>query len=226
MRPKIITFDCYGTLIDWNAGITGAFAEEARRLGLADIDESELLSAYHAAEPRVQARVYRPYREVLTLLEEEVAALLGWPPPVESSGYLAASLPSWPPFADTNAALERLVAAGYRLGILSNIDDDLLAGTRKHFTAPFDLLVTAQQVQSYKPAPVHFERAIEENGGRADGLLHIAQSYFHDIRTAAGMGISNVWVNRLSEVRPEGGPAPTAEVRDMTEATDWVDQIR
>ena len=139
MRPEIITFDCYGTLIDWNTGITGAFKEEACRLGIEGIDKSELLAAYHAAEPRVQAREYRPYREVLTLLEEEVAGLLGWPPPADASGYLAASLPSWPAFADTNAALERLVAAGYRLGILSNIDDDLLAGTRRHFTVPFDL---------------------------------------------------------------------------------------
>ncbi len=225
MRPEIITFDCYGTLIDWNAGITGAFKEEACRLGIEGLDKSELLAAYHAAEPRVQAREYRPYREVLTLLEEEVAGLLGWPPP-EASGYLAESLPSWPAFAETNEALERLVAAGYRLGILSNIDDDLLAGTRRHLTVRFDLLVTAQQVQSYKPAPVHFERAIEAIGGRRGGLLHIAQSYFHDIRTAAGMGISTLWVNRLGEDRPAGGPAPTAEVRDMTEAADWVEQIR
>jgi len=119
-----------------------------------------------------------------------------------------------------------LVAAGYRLGILSNIDDDLLAGTRRHFTVPFDLLVTAEQVQRYKPAPAHFERAIEAIGGRTDGLLHIAQSYFHDIRPAAGMGISTVWVNRLGEERPDGGPVPIAEVGDMTEVADWVTKTR
>ena len=222
MRPEIITFDCYGTLIDWNAGIIGAFEEEARRLGIESIDKRKLLAAYHAAEPLVQAREYLPYREVLTLLEVEVAALLGWPRPGESSGYLADSLPSWLPFADTNAALERLVAAGYRLGILSNVDDDLLAGTCRHLAVQFDLLVTAQQVQSYKPAPDHFKRAIEAVGGRADGLLHVAQSYFHDIRPAAGMGLSTVWVNRLGEQRPAGGPFPTAEVHDMTEAAEWV----
>ena len=222
MRPEIITFDCYGTLIDWNAGITGAFREEARRLGIEGVSDREILAAYHAAEPRVQAREYRPYREVLTLLEVEIAALLGWPPPSESSGYLAESLPSWPAFADTNAALERLVSSGYRLGILSNIDDDLLSGTRKHFTVPFDLLVTAEQVQSYKPSPAHFKRALEAVGGRTEGLLHIAQSYFHDIRPAAGMGISTVWVNRLGEEVPAGGPQPLTEVGDMSEAADWV----
>ena len=226
MRPELITFDCYGTLVDWNAGITEAFREEAHRLGIEGMSDDEILAAYHAAEPRVQAQEYRPYREVLTLLEVEIAALLGWPPPTESSGYLAESLPSWPAFADTNAALERLVAAGYRLGILSNIDDDLLAGTRRHFTVPFDLLVTAEQVQRYKPAPAHFERAIEAIGGRTDGLLHIAQSYFHDIRPAAGMGISTVWVNRLGEERPDGGPVPIAEVGDMTEVADWVTKTR
>jgi 2-haloalkanoic acid dehalogenase type II len=225
MRPEIITFDCYGTLIDWNSGITNAFAAEARRLGIEGVDEGDLLAAYHVAEPRVQAQEYRTYREVLTLLEAEVAALLGWQPAAESSGYLAASLPSWAPFADTNEALERLAAGGYKLGILSNIDDDLLADTRRHFTVQFDLLITAQQVHSYKPAPAHFERALDVVGGRADRLLHIAQSYFHDIRPAAGMGIPSVWVNRLAEGRPAEGPVPTAEVRDMREAADWVAAI-
>lgn len=225
MRPEVITFDCYGTLIDWNAGIMAAFVAEAGRKGVVAVDEGELLTAYHTAEPRVQAQGFRTYREVLALLEEEVASLLGWPSPGESSGYLADSLPSWPAFDDTNEALERLVSMGYKLGILSNIDDDLLAGTRRHFTVSFDLLVTAQQVCSYKPAQAHFERAVEAVGGRADGLLHIAQSYFHDIRTAAGMGIPTIWVNRLAEDRPAEGPVPTAEVRDMREAADWVQSI-
>lgn len=225
MRPEIITFDCYGTLIDWNAGIIAAFEAEARGKGVGAVDVGELLTAYHAAEPRVQAQGFRTYREVLALLEEEVASLLGWPSPGDSSGYLADSLPSWPPFADTNEALERLVSMGYKLGILSNIDDDLLAGTRRQLTVSFDLLITAQQVRSYKPAAAHFERALEAVGGQADGLLHIAQSYFHDIRTAAGMGIPTVWVNRLTEARPAEGPGPTAEVRDMQEAADWVGSI-
>jgi 2-haloacid dehalogenase/putative hydrolase of the HAD superfamily len=222
MRPEIITFDCYGTLIDWNAGITGAFVEEARAQGIERVDEIELLAAYHDAEPRAQADEYRLYREVLALLEVEVASLLGWPPPLESRGYLAESLPSWPPFPETNAALEQLVAYGYKLGILSNIDDDLLTGTRRHFTVEFDLLVTAQQLRSYKPAPAHFERTLHELGGNPDRILHIAQSYFHDIRTATGLGIPTVWVNRLAEDLPGDGPIPTVEVRDMKEAADWV----
>jgi len=220
--PELLTFDCYGTLIDWNGGIGGALSAEAERQGRA-VDTSMLLNAYHAAEPRVQAEQYRTYREVLTLLEAEIARQLGWAP-TDTPGYLAGSLPAWPPFSETNRALHRLAAAGFRLGILSNIDDDLLAGTRQQFGVEFDVLVTAQQMKSYKPAPAHFERALELVGGDRTRLLHIAQSYFHDVRPAVGMGIRTVWVNRLGETVPADGPVPTAEVADLAAAVEWVGQ--
>lgn len=221
-RPDIITFDCYGTLIDWNDGISGALGAEAERQGRA-VDTVAVLAAYHAAEPRVQAAEYRAYREVLTLLEVEIAAELGWDPP-SSPGYLADSLPGWRPFPETNRALLRLRDAGFELGILSNIDDDLLAGTRQHLEVDFDLLVTAQQVRSYKPAPAHFEHALESLGGDRGRMLHVAQSYFHDIRPARLLGVATVWVNRLSETVPPGGPAPTAEVADLDAAVDWLER--
>jgi 2-haloalkanoic acid dehalogenase type II len=167
---------------------------------------------------------YRPYREVLALLEVEIAAQLGWDPP-SSPGYLADSLPGWRPFPETNRALRRLHDAGFELGILSNIDDDLLAGTREHFEVDFDLLVTAQQTRSYKPATEHFERALESLGGNRARLLHVAQSYFHDIRPATRVGIATVWVHRLSEPVPPGGPVPTAEVPDLDSAVDWLEQV-
>lgn len=216
MRPELITFDCYGTLIDWNAGIAGALGAEGRRQRRA-ADREKILAAYHAAEPRVQATAFRSYREVLTLLEAEVAAGLGWDPPAEP-GYLATSVPRWAPFPETNRALKRLADAGFRLGILSNIDDDLLAGTRRHFDVDFELLVTAEQVQSYKPRPAHFRRALDTVAGDRGRMLHVAQSYFHDIRPASRLGIDTVWVNRLADVVPEGGPAPTVEVTDLDDA--------
>ena len=129
----VITFDCYGTLIDWEGGIWEAFAQAAGADGV-KLDRATLLEAYAEVEPLVEAEAYRSYRAVLTETAQRVAARLGWSLPKERAGFLADSLPRWPPFADTNPALERLVAAGYRLGILSNVDDDLLAGTRRHLT--------------------------------------------------------------------------------------------
>ncbi|MGD8329072.1 MAG: HAD-IA family hydrolase [Acidobacteriota bacterium] len=216
----MVTFDCYGTLIDWNGGIVGALGAEGERQGR-EVDAAAVLAAYHAAEPRVQAEGYRSYREILTLLEAEVAAELGWDPPAEP-GYLADSLPSWRPFDDTNGALRRLADAGIRLGILSNIDDDLLAGTRRHLDVDFDLIVTAQQVRSYKPAVAHFERALASVAGGRDRLLHAAQSYFHDVRPARELDITTVWVNRLAELVPPDGPAPNADVTDLDAAVDWI----
>ncbi|MFQ5744994.1 MAG: HAD family hydrolase [Acidobacteriota bacterium] len=225
MRPQIITFDCYGTLIDWNTGITEAFQGEGKRRGFAVADEAEILSVYHEVEPQVQARRYRPYRQILEELESAVASRLGWKASSGSRGFLAASLPSWPPFAETNPALRKLRKAGLRLGILSNIDDDLLAGTLEHLEVKFDLLVTAQQVRSYKPAAEHFKRALMATDGSGDGLLHVAQSYFHDVHTAATLGIRTIWVNRAAEACPADGCAPTAEVKNLSEAVNWIEEF-
>jgi len=221
-RPQLITFDCYGTLIDWNGGIVAALSREAQRQGR-EADDGAVLAAYHAAEPRVQACAYRSYRDVLTELEAEVAVELGWEPPA-LRGYLAESLPSWKPFPETNRALRRLARDGFQLGILSNIDDDLLARTRRHFDVDFDFLVTAEQVRSYKPAPDHFERALERVGGESTRMLHVAQSYFHDVRPACALGIPTVWVNRLGEAAPTGGSRATAIVADLDEAVDWIER--
>ena len=221
-RPRIITFDCYGTLIDWNAGISQALIAEGERQGF-HTDREIILDVYHDAEMRVQSGHYRTYREILELLEKEIATQLGWEVPA-SPGYLADSLPSWQPFVDSNRSLERFGAMGFELGILSNIDDELLAGTRRHFTVDFDLLVTAQQLRSYKPATRHFEYALEMCGKGQAAILHIAQSYFHDIHPAVCMGIKTVWVNRMSETVTDDCPLPTVEVADLDGAVDWVEQ--
>ena len=219
MRPyDIITFDCYGTLIDWEGGIGTAFAKAAAADGVA-LDPAAVLTAYAEIEPEVQAERYRAYRDVLTEAARRVAARLELKLPDSGARFLAASLPDWPPFPDTNPALERLARAGYRLGILSNVDDDLLAGTRRRLTVSFELLVTAQQVGTYKPAPGHFRAARARIGtGR---WLHAAQSYFHDVAPARAEGIAIAWINRKGEPAPGGGRADR-ELRTLTELADWL----
>src|SRR5262249_2500272 len=146
---EVVTFDCYGTLIDWEGSIVRAFQGEAGKDGM-KLDPDDIISAYMKEEPAVEAGPYKSYREVLGETAERVGSRLGWKPGAERAGFLGASLGDWQPFPDTNAALERL-SRRYTLGILSNIDDDLLALTRRHFTVDFGLVVTAQQVRSYKP---------------------------------------------------------------------------
>jgi 2-haloalkanoic acid dehalogenase type II len=209
---EVVTFDCYGTLIDWESGIAAAF-ERATGLRREDV-----LRCYEQIEPQVE-REYRPYREVLAECAMRVTRELRRPIEPEQASFLAESLPDWRPFPDTNAALERLRAAGVRLGILSNIDDDLLAATRRHFTVEFDILITAQQVRSYKPAPGHFLAARERIGNAR--WLHAAQSNFHDIVPANLHGIQNAWINRRGDTPLPGG-TPIHEVADLDSLADLV----
>lgn len=214
----VITFDCYGTLVDWNRGIRAAFRAMATADGV-EVDLDALLAAYHDLEPVVEAEEFRPYREVLAEAARRAAARLGWALSATRARYLAESLPDWPLFPDTNPALQRLAGAGYRLGILSNVDDDLLAGTRHHLAVPFELIVTAQQVCSYKPAPGHFLAARARIGNAR--WLHAAQSYFHDIAPATALGIATAWINRLHEA-PTGDARPLAEFATLTELAAWL----
>jgi 2-haloalkanoic acid dehalogenase type II len=154
---------------------------------------------------------------VLAETARRVAKHFDWALMPERARGLADSLPSWKPFPDTNPALERLASAGYRLGILSNVDDDLLAGTLRHFTVPFDPLVTAQQVRSYKPSPGHFETARRRIG--ESRWLHAAQSHFHDVVPCRALGIPVAWVNRRAE--PGRMDArPDLEVRTLAGLAD------
>lgn len=208
---QVITFDCYGTLIDWESGIAGAFSDAAAEDGVT-LDRHAVLRAYAEVEPQVERERYRPYREVLQETASRVAQMLGWRVSYERCTFLPSSLPRWTPFPDTNPALEALAAAGCRLGILSNVDDDLIAGTRKHFSVPFELVITAQQVRSYKPAPAHFITARERLGSAR--WLHAAQSNFHDIVPCNALGIPTAWINRSGE-RPLPGGTPAHEFRDL-----------
>jgi len=218
-RPyDVVTFDCYGTLIDWESGIREAFAAEARRLR-APVDGGRVLALYAEIEPAVEADPYRPYWEVLTETARRIAARLGWPLPEARAGFLAESLPAWRPFPDTNRALLRLVDAGYTLGILSNVDDALLNWTRRQLLAAFHIVVTAEQVGSYKPAPGHFLAARGQIGTRR--WIHAAQSYFHDIAPARALGVPAAWINRKGEAAPDGAK-PDHVFPTLIELADWL----
>ncbi|MGH9423603.1 MAG: HAD family hydrolase [Thermoanaerobaculia bacterium] len=217
-RYEIITFDCYGTLIDWESGISGAFLRAADGDGVT-LTRDAILQAYANLERHVEAEGYRSYREILRETAVRVANALGWQLAADRAGFLADSLPSWQPFADTNPSLERLVAAGCRLGILSNIDDDLLAETRKHFTVDFDVVITAQQVRSYKPGEAHFLIARDRIGNAR--WLHAAESNFHDIVPTNALGIDNAWINRLRQQALPGG-TPKFEFSDLAGLADAI----
>ena len=216
-RPyDIITFDCYGTLVDWEGGISAAFMEAAAEDGLR-LGREEILAAHAEIEPQVQAESFRTYRDVLTETARRMALGFGWAIDPPRAGFLAESLSGWRVFDDTNAALRRLRDAGCRFGILSNVDDDLLCGTLRQFDAGIELIVTAQQVRSYKPAQAHFVTAREAIG--EDRWLHAAQSWFHDIVPATRLGIPTAWINRNRQAPREDG-RPKYEFFDLAGLAD------
>jgi len=222
-RPyEVVTFDCYGTLIDWEGGLATALIRAAWRDSVR-LERGAVIRAYMAAEREVEAGPYRSYREVLADSARGVAARLGWRLDPARASFLADSLPGWVPFPDTNAALERLRHAGYTLGILSNIDDALLTATRRHFTVPFEIIVTAEQVRAYKPARPHFDAARGAIGSRP--WLHVGQGYFHDIVPAREQGIPNAWINRNGEAPSDGG-RPDREFPTLAELADWLAPAR
>jgi 2-haloacid dehalogenase len=211
------TFDCYGTLIDWDAGIRAVLER------LWGVEQAPaLLARYHALEPQVQAEAYHPYAEVLTLTLERLATEVGYGIPEGESGILAQSLPDWPPFPEVPAALEELRRRGWQLAALSNTDRDLIAASERQLGVFFDILVTGEDVHSYKPAKAHWERFFEITTADREQHVHVAQSHFHDVAPATELGLRTVWINRLGE---QGEPRPTAELPDLTGLPDTLDAL-
>lgn len=187
-----ITFDCYGTLIDWEAGILGALRSV---IGLSVVEEGRALDIYSRAEPEIQASGYAKYREVLREVLARIAKEFGREIPSGKEYAIADSIRDWRPFPDTVPALRELKKR-YKLGIISNIDDELFAQTHKHLQVPFDLVVTAEQVGAYKPSLKNFAMAEQRGKLERKSWLHAAESLFHDVAPANELGIRSVWVNR------------------------------
>ena len=209
-RFEILTFDCYGTLIDWETGILSALHRILSAHGKR-IDDATLLKLYGDFEQSSEHGVFHPYREVLASVVRQFGIELGFSPTTEDLRSLPDSLPSWKPWPDTVAALHRLKTR-YRLAILSNIDDDLFAATRPLLEVDFDEVITAQQAQAYKPSLKLFELALSRVNAPAHRVLHVGQSIYHDVIPAQALGLATVWVNRPS-ARPGVGAVKAAEAK-------------
>ena len=212
-----ISFDCYGTLIDWETGILEDALPRLIAAGARNIDPAAVLRSYVKHELAIESGPFRPYREVLRETFSRIAGDFAVELDQDECVAFAASLPGWPPFPDTIAALARL-GARYRLVILSNVDDDLFERTARRLQTHFDAVITAQQVGSYKPGLGHFAAARERLGLTPDSWLHVAQSLYHDHVPAKSLGLRTVWVDRPT--RLEGtGIAPPAEVKPNARRT-------
>jgi 2-haloacid dehalogenase len=213
-EAKFVTTDCYGTLIDWEKGITEAFESEAAKDGFT-IDTGKLLEVFFPIQEQIMAGSYELYAEVLRRAAVRAAKELGWELEPARAQFLPDSVPSWQPFREANAAMDRLKAK-YEIGIVSNIDDKLLGLSRRHLRTELDLVVTAQQVRSYKPDPAHFKEAARRLGGKK-GWVHIGSGYNADVAPLLKMNVPVIWVNRRGE-KLEGRKPPTAEAKNLREA--------
>jgi 2-haloacid dehalogenase len=197
------TFDCYGTLIDWNGGLRRALGSD------------ELLERYHELEPQIEAeRPDRSYRDVMA----EVSRRLG----LEDGAALARSLPSWEPHPEVRVALEGARRRGWRLAILSNTDRDFIDASMARIGVPFELAIVASEIGSYKPAHGHWQRFFEQVDVPRERHVHVAQSYFHDIVPADELGLQSVWINRYGEL---GEAAPTRELPDLSRLPETLDEL-
>jgi len=209
-RFQWISFDCYGTLIDWETGIFEAVAPVLASHGIRK-SRAEILALFADVEPRVQRASYLEYHRVLRRVMALIGSELGFQPTESELGCLGDSLSHWPVFPDSAGAL-RALQSRFKLAVISNVDDDLFAGTAAALGIDFDAVVTAQQVRSYKPSLGHFHAAAARMAVDADAWLHVAESLYHDIAPANQLGIATVWVNRASR---GGGTRRTDAVPDL-----------
>jgi 2-haloacid dehalogenase len=209
-RFEILTFDCYGTLINWEAGILPALHRILSAHGQ-KLEDATLLKMYGDFEQLSEQGDFHPYRKVLESVVRRFGAQLGFSPSDEEARSLPESLPSWRPWPDTVAALRQLKSR-FRLAIVSNVDDDLFAGTRPQLGVEFDEVITAQQAQAYKPSQKMFELALSRIHAPAHRVLHVGQSIYHDVIPAQVLGLATVWVNRPS-ARPGVGAVKAAEAK-------------
>jgi 2-haloacid dehalogenase len=218
MAQRWATFDCYGTLVDWNAGI-GA---ELGRLFGSSVSE-QLLARYHVIEPRVQSE--HPawsYRDVMVAVLQELASEAGVALPPEEGDALGRSLPDWPVFGEVPGALAEAHERGWKLAALSNSDRGLIEASLRAIGVPFERAIVASEIGSYKPAHGHWHAFDKSTGADKSRHVHVAQSHFHDIVPAHDLGIGSIWINRLGE---RAKPAPTRELPDLARLADVLDEL-
>ncbi|MDA4127342.1 MAG: HAD-IA family hydrolase [Thaumarchaeota archaeon] len=218
MKFRYLTFDCYGTLIDWRTGIESSLLAAVGDLG---IRGQALLDAYVMAE-KEQESSYKKYREVLRRTAISLSGQLGVEVTEDAARKFAASVPTWPAFADTKEFLHEQGKRGCKRYILSNVDIDLLEETIRNHRLEVDGFVTAEEVGSYKPSPGHWLRFMKNTGARKEEVLHVAQSIYHDIIPTNEMGIASAWVNRYNEPMPQGAHPMfvTDSLAHLTESLD------
>ncbi len=217
-----VTFDVYGTLIDWETGIYDAFDREAQRDGFQLPDRVELIAIFHEVSREIEAGSYELYAEVLRRTALEMASRMEWDLEPSRSGFLPDSIPRWLPFKETAPQLQK-IAKKHQLGLIANIDDKLLGLTRRHIQTDFDLVVTAQQVRAYKPEPAHFTEFARRIGGKK-GWVHVTASHHHDVVPCLKQRVPVVFINRSKQPLESSQKKPTAEASSLREAVKLIEE--
>ena len=224
---EVMTFDCYGTLIDWETGILSSL----RRImgdSISHINNEEILELYGRLEAEAESGDFINYKSVLHRVLREMGKHLDFTPNEQDLDRFAFSLKDWPPFPDTPAAL-RALKRRYRLAVISNVDDDLFEFSQRLMDINFDWIITAEQVRSYKPSLRNFQYAIEKIGIAPGRILHVAQSHYHDIVPAGTMGLATVWINRRVGRKGPGATraaqgTPDLEVPDLESLVSMINE--
>lgn len=217
-----ITFDCYGTLIDWHRGVTEVLQPILQSYDIA-VDDDALFEQYLQCEAEVESGEFVPYRDALRQVVRRLGTHYDFTPTNADAERLAESVGRWPPFADTNEALGRL-QEDFRLAVVSNVDDDLFHETARHFSISFDEVVTGEQVGRYKPALDPFETTFTRLGVPPNRVLHVAQSVYHDLNPASRLGLACAWVQRYGRRFPDPDPrtSPVVTVPDLATLADML----
>ena len=211
----VVTLDVYGTLIDWETGVFQAFSKEAERDGYT-LSRDELIPLFLKYQQEIKGGSYELYAEVLRRAAVKAAGEVGWSLEPSRAQFLPDSIGDWQPFREANAAMDRL-GQKYNLGIVSNIDDKLLGVSRRHLRTDLDLVVTAQQVRSYKPEPAHFKECARRIG-KKKGWVHITSGHYTDVEPLIKMRVPVIWINRRGEKLESGAKKPTVEVKNLRDA--------
>ncbi len=225
-RHRILTFDCFGTLIDWEGGILGAVRPVLARCGV-EADDRTILETYAEIEAKHEEGDFVDYRFVLRFVMTEMSLRFGFDAEPSELDCLSKSIGGWEPFPDTIDSLRQL-RNRFKLAIVSNIDDELFADTARRLEIPFDWIITAQQARAYKPSPRMFEYALREIGRPREEIIHVAQSIYHDIVPARALGLATVWVNRRAGregygATPAAAATPDLEIPDLATLVKLID---